>query len=399
MGFTHHQEASMFRNLQEISETELTKLVADGVPESIVLEYKFSLPSLRSDSDKREFTEDVTSFANTDGGYIVYGIAERPTVDGTNSGIAGSLNPQEANSVSSTITQMESILVDSVEPRLRVQFRSVQMQNGAILVCFIPRSSTRPHRVKTSRVFPGRVETRKFQMDITQIRTAFLGANESRKSIESFVADRLLSIRAGTTIAGFDAANSVISHFVPIDSFELDRPRHSVGELKGTTTMLNPLSERFDKEVINLDGILRKDTNSNVIESYLQIFRNGIVESGDTTAVMYTSNGIHSVSIEKTLQFHTRQMLNYYRELGSGPFLIFVSIFGCKEKPMDQDPYRPITHRIDRDHLQLTPVLTEDLSTLADEILHPLFDEIHNAGGKAHCTHFLDGVWSELSRR
>lgn len=44
------------------------------VPESRTLEYKRDLPDPKDRDSKREFLGDVTSFANAQGGDIVYGI-------------------------------------------------------------------------------------------------------------------------------------------------------------------------------------------------------------------------------------------------------------------------------------------------------------------------------------
>ena len=47
-------------------------LVDGKVPESKTLEYKAELP-IFNDSGKKEFLAGVSSFANTSGGYILYG--------------------------------------------------------------------------------------------------------------------------------------------------------------------------------------------------------------------------------------------------------------------------------------------------------------------------------------
>jgi predicted HTH transcriptional regulator len=54
---------------------DLRTLVANQIPESPILEYKEALPT-RSDGDRKEFLADVSAFANTSGGVIIYGIRE-----------------------------------------------------------------------------------------------------------------------------------------------------------------------------------------------------------------------------------------------------------------------------------------------------------------------------------
>jgi hypothetical protein len=48
-------------------------LRTNGVAEGRQLDYKEQLP-ISSDDDKREFLGDVTSFANTAGGDLIYGV-------------------------------------------------------------------------------------------------------------------------------------------------------------------------------------------------------------------------------------------------------------------------------------------------------------------------------------
>lgn len=56
--------------------TDLQKLIADEIQESLTLEYKSS-PSLAKDSRSRdELCKDVSAFANSAGGQIIYGITE-----------------------------------------------------------------------------------------------------------------------------------------------------------------------------------------------------------------------------------------------------------------------------------------------------------------------------------
>jgi hypothetical protein len=52
---------------EQITEADLNALVAQQVPESIVLDYKRDLVG-GSDKDRYEFLGDVSSFANTTGG-------------------------------------------------------------------------------------------------------------------------------------------------------------------------------------------------------------------------------------------------------------------------------------------------------------------------------------------
>ena len=70
-----------------ISADDIVNLVANQTPERKTLEFKEKLPE-GTDKAKKEFLADVCSFANAEGGYIVYGIRERRAADGQPTGIA-----------------------------------------------------------------------------------------------------------------------------------------------------------------------------------------------------------------------------------------------------------------------------------------------------------------------
>lgn len=57
-----------------VTEDDLDRLIRDQALEGRDIEYKLKPPSF--DTEKREFQKDVTALANTDGGYIVFGLRE-----------------------------------------------------------------------------------------------------------------------------------------------------------------------------------------------------------------------------------------------------------------------------------------------------------------------------------
>lgn len=58
------------------SQHDLEQLISDKVEERLDLEYKGANALERSDAAKKEITKDVSSFANSDGGVLIYGILE-----------------------------------------------------------------------------------------------------------------------------------------------------------------------------------------------------------------------------------------------------------------------------------------------------------------------------------
>jgi hypothetical protein len=61
--------------LNAITEADIAELKVAGIQEGKTIEYKRDLPGTR-DEDTREFLADASSFANTQGGDMLYGVME-----------------------------------------------------------------------------------------------------------------------------------------------------------------------------------------------------------------------------------------------------------------------------------------------------------------------------------
>src|SRR5688572_16057645 len=60
----------------EWTQTRLEQYIADGIQESLNLEYKSAAALEKTDSKRAEITKDVAAMANSDGGIVIYGIKE-----------------------------------------------------------------------------------------------------------------------------------------------------------------------------------------------------------------------------------------------------------------------------------------------------------------------------------
>jgi hypothetical protein len=65
------------RPVSQWDRTDLEALIRDGVQESLTIEYKRSASLGRSSERRNEISKDVSAFANSAGGTIVYGIIEK----------------------------------------------------------------------------------------------------------------------------------------------------------------------------------------------------------------------------------------------------------------------------------------------------------------------------------
>src|SRR5260370_25111648 len=128
------------KRLEEIGEPDLDHLLANGVTEGKTIDYKKALPG-NSDSDKKEFLADVSSFANTTGGDLLFGIDE---AQGAPIGIPGLVLPDPDLEV----RRLDSIFNDGLEPPITFTARGIR-RNGKlpVLIVMAERTLVGPHRV------------------------------------------------------------------------------------------------------------------------------------------------------------------------------------------------------------------------------------------------------------
>ena len=73
------------KQLNDVQESDLVALISNAVAEGKTIDYKQALPG-NSAGEKKEFLADVSSFSNTSGGDLIFGMAE---AKGVPTGITG----------------------------------------------------------------------------------------------------------------------------------------------------------------------------------------------------------------------------------------------------------------------------------------------------------------------
>ncbi len=123
---------------------DIQSLITNGVEESLYLDYKRAF----GDKDKARFdiTKDVSSFANSDGGIIVYGVEER------------NQKPQKITPINGydfTKEWIESI-IQSIRPRIEdIKIFPIRVEGieKSIYVVQIPSSEEMPHMAKDNKYY------------------------------------------------------------------------------------------------------------------------------------------------------------------------------------------------------------------------------------------------------
>ena len=185
-----------------IGSEDFERLKANGVAEGRTLEYKEALPGA-TDAERKEFLNDVSSFANAVGGDIIYGLKSGRDASGKSNGLIESVDGLTVTNRDVETQRLENMLRDGVAPRIPgVRFRWVDgPSKGPILVVRIPRSWAGPHMVtyQQSSRFYSRNSNGKYMLDVFELRNSFLGSGSLSERAREFRAQRLGRVLAGDT--------------------------------------------------------------------------------------------------------------------------------------------------------------------------------------------------------
>src|SRR5947208_16448298 len=97
--------------LDAITEADLLSLISNGGMEGKTIEFKRELPG-GQDADKKEFLADVSSFANTSGGDLVFGVR---AVQGVATELVGLAN----GDLDKELQRLDALIADGLDPRIR----------------------------------------------------------------------------------------------------------------------------------------------------------------------------------------------------------------------------------------------------------------------------------------
>jgi hypothetical protein len=316
--------------LDEINETHLQNLIVSRTLERKTLEYKSLLPGNR-DGEKKEFLADVSSFANSIGGDIIYGIRENEDHNPVE------LSGVNISDIDSEIRRIESIIRDGISPRIpNVSIKIITLQNGRYSVIIrIPNSWSKPHMVSfggSSRFF-ARATNGKFQLDIGDIRAAFLLSDSKTQRIKEFVHSRVSDVYANNTPIPLTQYPKLIVHIIPISSLESP---YCEKFNQISTIPMDPMCTGGGHRTYNSDGLLHySHINEGQCDGYVQIYHNGIIEA--VSSFISSSdrpedqNILPIIYIENEIMGALKNYIKIYPILNiEPPAFIFIHLLGVK---------------------------------------------------------------------
>ena len=379
----------MLPRIEDVTLETLQTLI--GTPEGLMTDFKEALP-LSNREEKREFLADVAAFANAAGGEIFIGITER-NEGGARMGVATGVLGVECNP-DNAILSIESLLRDGISPRINgLRMVAIEVTSGRyVLAMRIPRSWTGPHMVALgdSRFF-GRNSRGKYGLDVTQIRSAFSESERQADRLREFRDDRIGRVIARDTPVLLHALPTSLTHLVPTNAFsrtasvDVRAYQDYVSRLADPAKMFSP-HKRY-----NLDGFCLSQ-GSPLARSYVQCFRNGVIEFGDAYYLPMRREGFEtSVATERFEESIIRQVhagLDVMHCLETPtPVVILVSVVGVKGWRLDYRDGENLDLLFDRDVLVLPDIQLESHDDDFVSALKPLFDTFWQCAGADQSRH------------
>ena len=373
------------KSVEQIKEKDLQELIDNSVPEGKTIEYKQALPG-NSDLDKKEFLADVSSFANTSGGDLLFGV-----IEDREKGIPKTLEGVITENADQEIARLDGIIRDGIEPRLpKFSVNMIPLSNSKkILLIRIQKSWISPHRVsfKGHDKFYTRGSNGKYPLDVTELRNAFNLSNSINENIRDFRDNRISKIYSNESVVDIENKAKITLHIIPISSFN-PAQSYNLDKIAQDIEKMKPFYMGWSHQRYNIDGFVRyfrgQDGKS---LNYALLFRNGIIEVVDGAMLGYPSQSVSipSIAFEEELIKALPEYLSVLKTLNIElPAFIFLTLIGVKDFTMEIDRRRfwsRETYPIDRDILFLPEIFLETFDIKSEEILRPCFDSLWNACG------------------
>jgi hypothetical protein len=269
---------------------------------------------------------------------------------------------------------------------------------GNVLIIRIPRSYSSPHRItrQGKNRFWARSAAGKYEPDVNELRRLFNAGPQLADRIRDFRLDRIAKIAAGQAPVQLMDRGTVVLHIVPLSAFDMGATL-PLREIEQDFRLFVPIgSTTANGSRINFEGILKTsnaDQKATQHRAYVQLYRNGIVETVHSTVMAESSGTPIIFNLDDQLIYEVMRSLNDLAAVGiEPPYAFLATLIGVASAQFDVARGRnspwigSLGAPLDRDQYHFNEVIFETIpSTQAEcaSIIRPILDQMANAGGAA----------------
>ncbi len=390
----------------EIILEDVKKLQEYAYPEGKDIDYKRKLSLFPEDGDKGndvdkrrlEFLRDISSFANTHGGYLIFGIEEEEKLPTAMPGFV-------VDDAEKLEQRIEQLLQTGVNPKIQgIRLRWVNVDdNNKILLIKIPNSWNPPHMVTLNghNRFDARNSMGKYFMDVEDLRMAFTQAASINDSFLAFRKERIDLIAKNEGICLLPNVAKIVIHLVPF-SFLREPNLLDFSTVTSQIENFSPFNEYIQRAIMHnffgVASIFGGTTSEGT--SYNQWFRNGGFEIADTYIFVERADKkiIRQTFFEDYfIKWLKRSLLLMQKYSVSAPYCLMLSMLGVKDFEIYDENFihrSSDKRKVTMDNLLFPPLMIPDGNVDAEKVLHPVFDWVWNSAGYPSCLNYdKEGNW------
>lgn len=380
------------RSFNEITGLDIQRLLDESIPESRTLDYKESI-NCNSEDEKSEFLRDLSSFANSLGGDLIYGVSELRAHDGKPTGVPNEIVGINSAEADGLILRLESIARTGIDPRLpELHLRAIAIdETRSVILIRVGESWFKPHQVayRASNRFFIRTSSGKMPLDFQEVKDLILRAEEVPKRIRSFRDERLATILSGDLLFPIKEMTPIVClHVLPLSAFTR---KHEIDFSLFTSHKLQfPLASGIGGMCrMNLDGFARYELTpgAKFLSGLVQLFRSGAMEYVDPVTIHFNPDSSQQVlsafEVETRFLSWIKSAFNVLKRVGfEGRCYCFGALLNISGYYLGSEQHlvRGFPYKVDRKHLIL-PEIEADLDNECNAIVKPMFDTLWQSFG------------------
>lgn len=262
--------------LRDVEEQDIQRLINDQIEENSYLDYKSDIDF--SEKGKKGLAKDISAFANSSGGVIIYGIEEEKNQDG----IPLPVEPIKGIESSIERERIENVILNSISPRVQLEIKRIQLSGDpskSVFVILIPQSLQAPHMVTKSgdNRYYKRVNFSSIPMEEYEVRDLFRRNSQMSEKISEIEKTKLRDRNDGTPWICILSTPEIISgDLFKIDSETRDWLRSTIHRTLHENRYLGQIMRPFGS------GFVAKDEEDQKITFFIEIGKNGVIEWGSS---------------------------------------------------------------------------------------------------------------------